>query len=132
MVKLIKIKQSIRIMTQLIACVSTGKGTWKEVTNLMNQEKWTSILLITNDFGKQNFSSLPKHAELLVFDLELDTKTLRDQIKDKLKAKIKGSEVAVNFLSGAGKEHMALVSALIGLGVAIRFIVPTSTGIAEL
>src|SRR3989344_8691101 len=119
-------------MTQSIACVSTGKGTWKEVTNLMNQEKWTSILLITNDFGKQNFSSLPKHVELLVFDLELDTKTLRDQIKDKLKAKVKGTEVAVNFLSGAGKEHMALVSALISLGVAIRLVLPTTTGITEL
>ncbi len=132
MVKLIKIRIILEGMAQLIACISTGKGTWKEVTNIMNQEKWTSILLITNDFGKQNFSSLPKHAELLVFDLELDAKTLRDQIKDKLKTKVKGAEVAVNFLSGAGKEHMALVSALLNLGVAIRLVIPTSTGVTEL
>lgn len=119
-------------MAQLVACLSTGKGTWKEVTSVINNEKWDSIFLITNDFGKEKFKSMSKNTELIVLDLDQNIKSLRDKIKEKLKPKIKGTEVAVNFVSGSGKEHMALVSALIQLGIGIRFIAPTDKGIEEI
>jgi len=40
--------------------------------------------------------------------------------------------VGVNFISGAGKEHMALVSALMKLGVGFRLMASTMDGVKEL
>ena len=50
----------------------------------------------------------------------------------KLKGKIAGTEVALSLSSGDGKEHMALISALINLPVGIRFAVLTKEGIVDL
>ena len=44
-------------MTELIACLSTGKGTWGHVARLMQDQEWDKIYLITNDYGKENFNS---------------------------------------------------------------------------
>ena len=40
-------------------------------------------------------------------------------------------ETAVNLISGDGKEHMALLSALLKLGVGIRLIALTKEGVKE-
>ncbi|MEK6812933.1 MAG: hypothetical protein AABX86_02345 [Nanoarchaeota archaeon] len=118
-------------MTYLVACLSTGKGTWKEVTAVMNQQDWKGIYLITNQFGKEKFTSLKKGTEMLVMDFDQDIVKIRDALKENLKGKIKDTEVAVNISSGAGKEHMALVSALLQLGLAIRFVIPSGNTVEE-
>jgi len=106
-------------MTDLVICLSTGKGTWQEVTKVINSEEWDKIFLITNDFGKENF----KHdkAEHIVVS-NSSTKALSEEIYSKLKGKLSFGDVAVNFVSGTGKEHMALLGALLKLGVGIRII----------
>lgn len=108
-------------MTELVACLSTGKGTWTEVIKLIKVEKWEKIFLITNLFGKENFNPTNK-TELIVID---DRKLLPDLVKDimnALKDKLIGPEVALNLLSGAGKEHMAVLSALLKLGFGVRLV----------
>lgn len=118
-------------MTELVACLSTGKGTWGHVARLMQEPRWDKIFLLTNDYGKQNFTANEK-TELIEINENLGMKELRDDIREKLKARIKGSEIAVNFVSGSGKEHMAVVSALLQLGVGIRLIALTKDGVDEL
>ena len=118
-------------MTQLIACLSTGKGTWGHVSRLIEDGKWDSVLLITNDYGKENFNKNEK-TELIAINLEQGLRELREDLKKQLKGKIKGSEVAVNFISGTGREHMALVAALLQLGVGIRLIALTKDGVEEI
>ena len=118
-------------MTELVACLSTGKGTWGHVSRLMQDEKWDKVFLITNDYGKENFNKDDK-TEFIVVNASQGMNELREEIYAKLKASIKGVEVAVNFVSGAGKEHMALMSALLKLGVGIRFIALTKEGVQEL
>ena len=118
-------------MTQLIACLSTGKGTWGHVSRLIEDGKWDSVLLITNDYGKENFNKNEK-TELIAINLEQGLRELREDLKKQLKGKIKGSEVAVNFISGTGKEHMALVAALLQLGIGIRLIALTKDGVEEI
>jgi len=54
------------------------------------------------------------------------------KIKDNLNGRIKGFEVALNIVSGNGKEHMAILSALLKLGVGIRLMAVTKEGIKEL
>ena len=42
------------------------------------------------------------------------------------------TEAAVNLISGNGKEHMAVISALMKLGLGIRLIALTPNGIKEI
>lgn len=117
-------------MTDLIAFLSTGKGTWGHVSGLIKGEEWDKIYLLTNDFGKDKFTPNEK-TELIELNMNGSAEELRDEILKKLKEKLSG-EVAVNFISGSGKEHMALVSALLKLGVGFRFMVSTQDGVKEL
>ena len=118
-------------MTELVACLSTGKGTWGHVSRLIQEKPWDKVILITNEYGKENFNKDEK-TEFIVINPNRGISELRDEIQEKLKAAIKGTEVAVNFVSGVGKEHMALVSALLRLGVGIRFMALTKDGAQEL
>jgi hypothetical protein len=118
-------------MTELIACLSTGKGTWGHVNRLITDQNWKKVFLITNDYGKENFSKDDK-TELISVNFNQGLRELRDEIYNNLKGKIKSTEIAVNLVSGTGKEHMALVSALLKLGVGIRLIAVTKDGIEEI
>jgi len=117
-------------MTSLIACLSTGKGTWGHVSRLIEDEKWDKVFLITNEFGKENFQNT-KNTELIIIDSNKGLKDLQQDIIDQLKDKVEG-EVALNIVSGTGKEHMALLSALLKLGLGIRLIALTKDGVEEI
>jgi len=56
---------------------------------------------------------------------------LVEDIKKQLKDKISGTEVALNLVSGTGKEHMAILSAILKLGLGLRFIALTKDGVKE-
>ncbi|MEK6841156.1 MAG: hypothetical protein AABW57_02420 [Nanoarchaeota archaeon] len=118
-------------MTELIACLSTGKGTWGHVSRLMQDAKWSKIFLITNEYGKENFSK-DDRTELIAINLSQGIKELRDEIYNNLKGKIKGTEVAINIISGMGREHMALISALLKIGVGFRLVALTKDGVEEI
>ena len=116
-------------MTDLVACLSTGKGTWGHVGRLINDQEWGNIFLITNEFGKDKFTA-DKKAEMIVINPNQTITALVEDIKNALDGKLSG-DVAVNLISGSGKEHMALLSALLKLGVGIRFVALTGDGIKE-
>src|SRR3989338_6370206 len=112
-------------MTYVIACLGAGKGTWNEVARLVASESWSNIFLITNDFGKENFAQkFPAvKAAFVVVDDFAPPMQLVDGIKKALSGKIADTEVAVNMASGSGNVHMALISALLQLGLGLRFVV---------
>ena len=116
---------------ELIAYLSTGKGTWGHVSRMVQDGDFEKVYLITNEYGKENYTADEK-TELIAVNSSQGLKELRDEIRTVLKEKIKGSEVAVNFISGSGKEHMALMSALLKLGVGIRFMALTKDGVEEI
>ena len=118
-------------MPTLVACLSTGKGTWGHVNRLIEEESWDKVILITNEFGKENFNK-KDNIELIPVNLSAEMHELIKEIQTILKEKIKDTEVAVNFISGTGKEHMALISALLKSGLGIRLIALTKDGIKEL
>lgn len=115
----------------LIACLSTGKGTWGHVARLIADREWDNIYLISNEFGKENFTPAKK-ANFVLIDARRGTEELREDIKNQLNGHIKGTEVAINLVSGIGKEHMAILSAILQLGVGIRFVALTKDGIKEI
>jgi len=115
---------------ELIALLSTGKGTWGQVSGLMTHGEWDKIILLGSDFAK-DFKH-EKQFEFIKVDLDKKIKDLREEISQKLKEKIDGTEVALSIASGDGKEHMALISALINLPVGIRFAALTRDGVIDL
>jgi len=111
---------------ELVAIISSGKGSWGQVAGVINRGEWENIILIGDAFAKQ--FNVEKDFEFI------ETKSsgitdLKEEILGKLKGKIKGTEVALSIASGDGKEHMALISALLSLPVGIRFTALTKDGI---
>jgi len=115
---------------ELIALLSTGKGTWAQVSGLIRFGEWDKIILIGSDFAK-DFKH-DKEFEFIKVDLDKKLKDLKEDLSQKLKGKIDGTEVALSIASGNGKEHMALISALLNLPVGIRFAALTKDGVVDL
>jgi len=119
---------------EFIALLSSGKGTWGQVVGLINRGEWEKTIIVTSDFFKPiikkfNFN---KKTEIVVIDFNKGIKNTIEQLKEKLKNKIEGTEVALSIASGAGKEHMAIISALLQLPVGVKFVVLTKEGIIKL
>ena len=121
-------------MTDLIACLGAGKGTWNEVAKLIAAESWANIFLVTNDFGRENFAQkFPAvKAQFVVVNDFAQPQQLVEEIKKALSGKTADTETAVNMASGSGNVHMALITALLQLGLGIRFVVPSEAGAKEL
>jgi len=115
---------------ELVALLSTGKGTWAQVSGLMTRGEWDKIILIGGEFAK-DFKH-EKQFEFIKVDLDKKLVELKEELSQKLKGKVDGTEVALSVASGDGKEHMALISALINLPVGIRFAALTKDGVIDL
>ncbi len=116
---------------ELVALLSSGKGTWSQVAGLLKQGNWDSAILIGDDFAKK--FSLPQNTAAEFIEITSQRLVeLKEEIQKKLQGKIKGTEVALSIASGDGKEHMALISALLSLPVGIRFTALTKEGVIML
>lgn len=109
-------------MPTLIACLSSGKGTWTEVTQLIRSQPWDKIFLVTNQFGQENFAFKSENLSLLLIDYFKETGEIALQIKGQLAGKIKDFEIALSLASGTGKEHMAVLKAVMELGLNFRLV----------
>jgi hypothetical protein len=118
-------------MTYLVANLSSGKGTLAHVSKVIEGVEWTGIFLITDEQGRDSFKPAKK-AEFIIIDGNKHTAEITEEISKKLKGKIKDTEVALNMISGDGKEHMATLSALLKLGLGIRLIAYTKEGVKEI
>jgi hypothetical protein len=115
---------------ELVALLSSGKGSWGQVAGLVNRGEWDNIILIGSEFAEK-FTIDKKH-DFIKVNTSQQIVELKDEFMKKLKGKIDGTEVALSIASGEGKEHMALISALLSLPVGIRFVVLTKDGIVYL
>ena len=118
-------------MTDLVACLSSGEKSWAHVERLVKEQEWKNVFLITNDFGRKNFKPERK-VEFVVVDFNKPVFALIEEIRKGLSGKITDFEVALNLVSGNGKEHMAILSALLKLGIGVRLMAVTKEGIKEI
>ncbi len=109
-------------MTDLVASLTTGKGTWAEVIRIIESQEWENVFLVTNEFGIKNFQT-KKKVNFVVINESKPCSEIVEDITKQLKDRIKGIEVGLNLTSGTGKEHMALLAALIKLGHGVRYVV---------
>jgi len=114
---------------ELVALLSSGKGTWGQVTGLINNAEWDNIILVGDDFAKK--LTIDKAHDFVDFSDDTLMK-MKQSLQERLKKLIKGTEVGLSIASGSGKEHMALISALLSVPVGIRFVALTKEGIVYL
>lgn len=119
-------------MTELVTCLGVGKGTWKYVKDLINAEEWEKVFIITNPFGAEKFLLEGKTINFIIIDDNSDSFRLVNSIQKQLKDNLSGPEVAVNFVSGDGKEHMAMISGILKSGLGIRLVCLKNNKIEEL
>jgi hypothetical protein len=115
---------------ELICLLSSGQGTWAQISGLMKYGEWDKIILVGDEFAKQ--FSHEKKFEFIKVDLNQKLIELRDDFMKKLKGKFDEMEVSISLASGNGKEHMALISALINLPIGVRFVALTKDGITNM
>jgi len=120
-------------MTELVALLSRGEGTWAQVSGIIKQGDWENIILVGSEFAKK--FQVPQGKEEQCTFIEITSSRLvdlKEELQKKLAGKIKGTEVALSIASGDGKEHMALISALLSVPVGVRFTALTKEGIVML
>jgi len=115
---------------ELVACLSTGKGTWGHVSRLLEGGQFDKVFLITNDFGVEKFTK-PDNGEFVVVNAREGMSDLVAAVKAGLEGKLSGDEVALNLTSGSGKEHMAILAALSQLGKKWKLMAVTKEGVKE-
>jgi len=118
-------------MTELVALLSSGEGTWAQVAGIIKQGDWENIILIGDESAKKfQVDSTKPHTFIEIKSRRLVE--LKQELEEKLRGKINGTEVALSIASGDGKEHMALISALLAQPVGVRFTALTKEGIVIL
>ena len=115
---------------ELVALLSKGEGSWAQVSGLIKFGEWDKVILLGDDFAKQ--FQHEKKFEFIKINLNKSIKDLKDEFAKNLRGKIHGTEVSLSIASGDGKEHMALISALLNLPVGIRFAALTKDGVIDL
>ncbi len=118
-------------MTDLVACFTSGEKSLAHVQRLVKEHDWQNIFLITNHQGN-DFLKFEKPVECVQIDSSKPVTELIEDIRKRLQNKISDLEVALNLVSGNGKEHMAILSALLKLGVGVRLVAVTKDGFKEL
>jgi len=106
-----------------IAVLGAGKGTWGHVARLIADEDFENILMVTNEFGQENFKP-DKPCDFVLINSRAGFDIMKDQIKEK----IPEGELAVSIVSGSGKEHTALLAALRELKREFEFVILTGDG----
>lgn len=111
---------------ELIAFLGVGEGTWGQVAGVIGHGDWENIILIGNDSAKK--FNVDKDFEFIEIK-STGIVDLKEEILKKIQGKIKGIEVALSIASGNGKEHMALISAILSLPAGIKFTALTKDGL---
>lgn len=106
-----------------VAVLGKGRGTWGHVARLIQEEEWESILLVSNEFGKDNFAP-SKECEWLLVDSRISFESVKDSIKEKLP----NENIVISLISGTGKEHTALLAALKEAGKEFEIVILTGSG----
>jgi tRNA(Ser,Leu) C12 N-acetylase TAN1 len=113
---------------ELVAFLGNDKENWGQISALVNRFECDKIFLVGGS-DAQEFPATGKCVRIK-FDVTKPLLELQKEIIEKLKLEInKEFEVAVSIASGSGKEHMALISALLNVPVGIRLVVYTKEGV---
>jgi hypothetical protein len=113
---------------EFVAFVGSDRESWGQLVGLINHIDAEKIVLV-QDKGVTGFP-LSSKCQIVNVDCSRSLLDLKTDIMDKLKKELAGDlEVSLSIASGGGKEHMALISALLSIPVGIRLVVFTKKGV---
>ena len=112
---------------ELVAFMGDDKENWGQINGLINRGDWEKIVLVKSK-SSEDYES-PKEADIVIVDTSKPLLELKEDMINKLRKKFQGFDVNVSIASGTGKDHMALISALLSIPVGIRLVVFTKNGI---
>lgn len=113
-------------MATLVACLSTGKGTWAQVQALINSGNFDKTILVCNQWTKDNYQN--ENAEMILINSDKPLEENLKLLELSLKEKVTDIEVGLNLVSGSGIEHMLVLSALLRIGTGIRLVIADEKG----
>ncbi len=117
-------------MTNLIASLGSDSKTWEYLQKLIEGAPWDNVFLISSEEGRSFKCS--KEVSQIIIDAKQPLPLLTEKVRQALDGKIIDTEAAVNITLGSGKEHMALISALLKIGLGIRLVAYTTEGVREI
>ncbi|MGV8142578.1 MAG: hypothetical protein ACP5NS_02990 [Candidatus Pacearchaeota archaeon] len=112
---------------ELVAFMGDDRENWGQVNGLINRGDWEKIIIVKSK-SSEDYES-PKDADIVTVDTSKPLLELKEDMVNKLRKKFEGFDVHVSIASGTGKEHMALISALLTIPVGIRLVVFTKNGV---
>ena len=112
---------------ELVAFLGEDKSSWGQVTGLINKGEWEKIILVKAKSSEEYVPS--KEADIISVDTSQSLIDLKEELIQKLKGKFDSFEANLSIASGTGKEHMALIAALLSIPVGIRLVVFTKNGV---
>jgi len=109
----------------------TNEVAQSHVKALIEKNDWDGVFVVTTE---DVVGSLEYEGEVgfLLIDSKKATETIMDDIYTKLKGNLSGFQVAVNLFSGTGKEHMAILGAILKLGMGVRLVKQGKEEVEEL
>ncbi len=118
-------------MTQLVLCVSDDERAWPHLYRLILEGEWSAIYAIGPASSRRKFHP-QKSITFITADFAAPVGEIVESLKKQLAAAFTDFEIALNLVSGSGKEHMAILAALLKAGVGIRLVAVTHEGVREL
>ena len=113
---------------ELVCFQGLDKENWAQINALIKRGEWDKVLIL-KDKGADEFQ-VPENCKIIPIDCSTTLSALKENMTQKLKLLIgKDFEVALSLASGKGKEHMALISALLSVPVGIRLVAFTKKGV---
>lgn len=109
-------------MTSLIACIDNDAARINHVKQIICSEQWEKVFIVSDK--KTDIAG-----EHILIDEKETISAIAGTISKKLSGRIAGLEVGLNIVCSSGKIHMAVLSALLKLGLGIRLVVATKSGI---
>ncbi len=115
----------------LVALIGKEKSGYGQISALLNRFEAERIILV-KDHSVTEFPS-NESSQVLNVDFDSDLVSLKNEMESKLKMALnKDFEVALSIASGTGKEHMAIISALLAIPVGVKIVACTKNGIEYL
>ena len=117
-------------MSYLVACLEPQKDGWSNIISLVSSRVFDNIYLLTDtDRDKSFIANIPESVKvsIIIVNLNQPVEDLTEEIIKMLRNafgrdKMMDLDIAINISSGNGKEHAALISAIMKLGYGLRFV----------
>ncbi|MBI5804243.1 hypothetical protein HY450_03300 [Candidatus Pacearchaeota archaeon] len=113
---------------ELVTLLGKDADNIGQINALINRMDCDKIIILKNP--STNFSHPNQKCKTINLNSDLDLFSLKKEIQAKISSELSGDfEVALSIASGSGKEHMALISALLSIPVGIKIVAYTKNGV---